>query len=307
MIDNNYFDLFDIDDQTELPEDNRETDKKAMHAVAGKFNFDLEWLFRPQNDQDDYGIDGFVEIKLGAKVTGKMIAVQIKGSEGKFKEEKGKPDHFVYYGKLEHYYYWIGHSLSVILILHNVKDGNTYWVHVTRESVKGTPKAWKIYVPYSQKLDVGSKYPLSLISKTELEQKLDPFYRYIEIIAYLAKLNENFTVKAVVHETAKGAHLNGVFVNLHVYHQDGSEVHEDYMWIEYPEPLKTENDEIPIEFIISGLKSASKDWAFVVDVDGEIVLELNELAKAFLKVIKFARPQLRFLADSIHTETRPDL
>lgn len=174
MLNDNYFDVFDINDDTVLPVDNRETDREAMCRVGGKVNRDLNWLFRPQTDQDDYGIDGFIEIKYDDRVTGKMIAVQVKGSDGKFKEEISKSDHFVYYGEPKHYYYWIGHSLSVILILHDVEDGETYWVHVKREDVIGTPKAWKIYVPKSQKLNQHAKYKISLLSKSELEQKIDP-------------------------------------------------------------------------------------------------------------------------------------
>lgn len=303
MVNKNYFDIFDVDDDTELPKDSKEVDKKAMHAVQGKVNFDLEWLFRPQNDQDDYGIDALIEIKFDNKVTGKLIAAQIKGSEGNFIEVAERPNHFVYYGKLKHYYYWIGHSLTVILILHNVNDGETYWVQVSRENVIGTEKAWKIYVPQSQKLDKNSIYNLSLLSRSELEQKIQPLYRYREVIAFLN--NENYHVKAILHDEAKGAHLKGVFININVYHKDNSEVYEDSVWIDFPQPLTSHSQNIPDDYILKGLRSALNDWA-IVSMDKEINISLNDLGKAFLSVIKYARPQLTYLVDNPHIETRPN-
>ncbi|MBT2719862.1 hypothetical protein [Bacillus sp. ISL-46] len=116
-----------------------------------------------------------------------------------------------------------------------------------------------------------------------------------------------YNVKAILHEEAKEAYLNGAFVNLHIYHEDGSDVYEDYVWIEFPEPLKSLSQDVPIEYITHGLKFALSDWAFVVKTDMGIEIELNELGKAFLKVIRYVRPQLEFLADAPHMETRSDL
>lgn len=305
MINKDYFDNFDISDDTPLPQDNRKIDEKAMHKVKEIIDFQFNWIFRPQNDQRDFGIDGLIEIKQEDKVTGKMIAVQVKGSNGKFIEDSNYADHFVYYGEPKHYYYWIGHSLPVILIFYDVNNGNAYWVHVTRENVIATKKAWKIYIPKSQKLDESAKYNLTLISKSELERKIDPLYRYREIIAYLAK--GNYTAEAILQETAKGMFLEGAFVNLHVYHEDGSDVYEDYVWIEYPNPLEKYTDDIPTEYVIIGLKSAINDWAYIGGTGEEIMLELTELAKAFLMIIKFARPDLIFKADSPHIEFRENL
>lgn len=54
----------------------------------------------------------------------------------------------------KHENYWLGHSLPVVLALHDDRDGNTFWVRVAPETIERTRNGGsKILVPSSQVLD----------------------------------------------------------------------------------------------------------------------------------------------------------
>ena len=81
---------------------------------------DLGWLFRLQ-PTEDYGIDAQVEIVDGQDVSGKLLALQIKGGTSWFKEPgvNGwwfRPD-------VEHVQYWTKHSLPVVVVLYDPGTG----------------------------------------------------------------------------------------------------------------------------------------------------------------------------------------
>lgn len=116
---------------------------------------EMHYIFR-RLDKNDLGIDGNIEILSEKKRgTGRLIAVQIKCGNSFFKEvsEYG----YVFRGEMKHFYYWKDHSLPVILVICNPQDGDCYWVHVTQENAKILKEAWRIIVPFNNKLCVDSK------------------------------------------------------------------------------------------------------------------------------------------------------
>lgn len=68
----------------------------------------------------DYGIDAIIESKNDKYLSGKMIAVQIKSGDSYFKEQK---DNCVIYGGDIKHYYWLNHSLPVIIVLNSPTTG----------------------------------------------------------------------------------------------------------------------------------------------------------------------------------------
>jgi hypothetical protein len=124
----------------------------------------LGWIFREQ-PIEDYGIDAHVEVVENNTATGKLIALQIKSGKSWFKEKTS--DGFVFRGKTEHLEYWQQHSLPVIIVLYQDDEQIAYWQAVNSSNVQKTDKAWKLTIPFKQKIDA-----LSLERIQELSRKL---------------------------------------------------------------------------------------------------------------------------------------
>jgi hypothetical protein len=65
---------------------------------------------------------------------------------------------------MKHYNYWKDHSLPVILVICNPQEGDCYWVHFTQENVKLLKKAWRIIVPFRNKLGENSRNLIETIA-----------------------------------------------------------------------------------------------------------------------------------------------
>ena len=74
----------------------------------------IGFMFREQ-PIGDYGIDAIIETRDDKYLSGKLIAVQIKSGDSYFKEQKDNC--VIYRGDIKHYYYWLNHSLPVIIVL----------------------------------------------------------------------------------------------------------------------------------------------------------------------------------------------
>ncbi|MED4732433.1 DUF4365 domain-containing protein [Aneurinibacillus migulanus] len=88
--------------------------------------------------------------------------IQIKCGVSFFNEKNDEG--FIYRGELKHYYYWINHSLPVLLIICHPTTKDSYWVHVTKINSKLLSKSWKITIPFNQRLDTESKNELKRIA-----------------------------------------------------------------------------------------------------------------------------------------------
>jgi hypothetical protein len=129
-------------------------------SVVSKMN----WIFREQ-PVPDTGIDGHIETRdETGNATGRLIGCQVKSGSSYFREETSSD--FTYRGDSAHLAYWLGHSLPVIIILHNEETGKCYWQVVTDKTATNTPKAWKLEVPKAQVLGQSCKQQLELIADT---------------------------------------------------------------------------------------------------------------------------------------------
>ncbi len=59
----------------------------------------------------------------------------------------------VFRGDLRHLDYWLGHTLPVIVVLHDRESGRSYWQHVSIDTIKRTRRGWILEVPESQCLE----------------------------------------------------------------------------------------------------------------------------------------------------------
>lgn len=141
------------------------TGRSGVHAVAYVIENNVGWIFREQ-PVSDFGIDGQIEPRdpQTHRGTGRLVGCQIKSGKSYLSE----PTHsgFIYRGKPEHLAYWLGHSLPVLLILHDADANRCYWQVVNEQTVTRTGKSWKIEVPRSQVLGEDAKGYLEKLADT---------------------------------------------------------------------------------------------------------------------------------------------
>ncbi|MFS8103518.1 DUF4365 domain-containing protein [Lentzea alba] len=115
---------------------------------------ELGWLFREQ-PTEDYGIDAHAEVVDGEDVQGRLLALQIKGGMGWFREtaRRGwwfRPD-------AEHVAYWLNHSLPVAVVLYHPETKHCHWQLVNRQTLQETSTGgWKLLVPEAHVLDASA-------------------------------------------------------------------------------------------------------------------------------------------------------
>lgn len=136
------------------------TDRRGVALVQGVVH-EAEWIFR-EHKEVDHGVDAHIESIVDDKVTGRMIALQIKTGSSWFEEVDDEG--YVYRGVKRHLEYWLEHSLPVVLLLVNLESSKVYWTHITEEKVIRTGKGWKITVPRSRCLDASALESLGRVA-----------------------------------------------------------------------------------------------------------------------------------------------
>jgi len=132
----------------------------AQSAVKAQFEL-LGWGVAP-NPEHDLGTDHWVMARDDERVDiRRLVGVQVKAGETPFKRRvtvDGIVTGWWFYERDDrHFEYWSSHSIPHILALHEIKDGTTYWVHVTADKIQSTGKGCKIFVPASQKVDAENR------------------------------------------------------------------------------------------------------------------------------------------------------
>tara|TARA_R110001583_G_C5664263_1_gene409918 strand:+ start:6038 stop:6955 length:918 start_codon:yes stop_codon:yes gene_type:complete len=97
-----------------------------------EYNLPSRWIFRSQEDQNDFGIDGEIELKDDkGKALGKdsVFKVQIKGEENSTYINEGKTLSFTL--KMERLKYYFEFNVPVILVVVEVSSENVYWLPIT--------------------------------------------------------------------------------------------------------------------------------------------------------------------------------
>jgi hypothetical protein len=113
----------------------------------------MQWIWREQFTSD-VGIDAQIEaVDNSGKPSGKLIAVQVKGGSSYF---RGTETTIPFYVDDEHMRYWDGHSLPVIVILHNPESGQTVWQWASVNTAQPTDKGWRIDIPRTKTFEAGA-------------------------------------------------------------------------------------------------------------------------------------------------------
>jgi hypothetical protein len=128
--------------------------------VAGLVQERLGWLYRQNHQEDDFGIDGYIDIvRDDGDVLGRTIGVQVKTGESHIQAESSQG--FKLTGDLKHLNYFLNSPVPIVLILVNKRKKTAWWVHIRPEAIKMTSKGWSILIPKSQQLDESSREVLS--------------------------------------------------------------------------------------------------------------------------------------------------
>ncbi|WP_248784659.1 DUF4365 domain-containing protein, partial [Escherichia coli] len=97
-----------------------------------EYNLPSHWIFRSQEDQNDFGIDGEIELKDGSgKALGKesVFKVQIKGEENSTYINNNTKLSFTI--KIERLKYYFEFKVPVILVVVEVSSEKILWLPIT--------------------------------------------------------------------------------------------------------------------------------------------------------------------------------
>lgn len=216
----------------------------GVDLVSTIVHNELQWIFRKNHNEHDFGIDGYIDIVSNdGSVTGSCIAVQIKCGKSFFKTKT--EDGYTYYGERKHLNYLINHPVPIIIILCDPTKNTCFWSHFNPEDTEATKTGWKISIPEENIFSLKTKKAIENVAgpaadhSEQLEQywemnnllqhKAD-FVSYIisreEIENNVFKNVESF-FKRIRKKKSTSKRLQGkIEVGIHGYNDDPRELYE---------------------------------------------------------------------------------
>lgn len=136
--------------------------EKGVSIVSKVVNDDFGWIFRRNPQEHDFGIDGQVDVVTSeGAVTGQVLAVQIKCGKS-FLDERNQWG-YVYRGEQKHLNYLANYPLPVIVVLCDPDSGEAYWELFEATTAEPTDKAWKMTIPFSNRLRSSKEALLNIV------------------------------------------------------------------------------------------------------------------------------------------------
>lgn len=113
-------------------------------------------VYRPVHEEDDVGIDGFIELVDDEVASGQLIAVQVKSGDSCLCADQQA---FVVNVDEKHLRYWLGYMVPVILVCYSPSKDCAAWVsvrdYVENERYHGRGAAiTQIRIPIYRKMDL---------------------------------------------------------------------------------------------------------------------------------------------------------
>lgn len=178
----------------ELPKYNKsnKTGRNGLNLLTAIVEGELGWIVRPTHQEDDFGIDAYIDVIIDGYVTGKSIAIQVKSGDSYLKELT--PDFWNFIGERKHLNYYLNQDISVLIIIVDLNNEVAYWEACEIEHIILNEESWSMPVPKKQQINFNQKDKLlKYTSKTvdyvsQLEQywndnKMLSEYRRICIFA----------------------------------------------------------------------------------------------------------------------------
>lgn len=160
------------------------TGENGITILKGIVETQLEWIFRPNHQEHDFGIDAYIDIVSDAgEVTGKTIAIQVKTGQSYFNERSKFG--WIYRGRREHLNLYLNQDIPVVIILVDDSKQKVYWCYCDANKTTNAGDNWKITIPYNQELNKESK--------DRLLQYVSPVKDYVSPLNRLWVVNEMLT------------------------------------------------------------------------------------------------------------------
>lgn len=229
----------------DLPKNNKSNreGRKGVTILTSIIEDQLNWLLRINHQEDDFGIDAYIDIVTdGGHLTGKFIAVQIKSGESYF---KSKTDYgWKYFGENKHLNYYLNHEIPLILVLVDTMAKKAYWEICDATQTEKSGNGWSTVIPFNQELKADSKqellryvsptidYVSQLESQWELGKSLKKFKRVLLIVDKEEVLNLDYSplVKALSFFTSKRDTMykfrGRIEISIHGYDEDNRQLYE---------------------------------------------------------------------------------
>lgn len=137
----------------------------ALKGMSGQSYFEhfvhnyLKCIYHPVHQENDFGIDGYIEIVKDGKAIGKKVSVQIKHGDYYFSHplEYG----YRYIGEDKHLNYYLNSQVPVYIIIMDECFERLYWVKFDLlDTFPEGNNNWSIEIPAENKLETTFKHSL---------------------------------------------------------------------------------------------------------------------------------------------------
>lgn len=180
---------------------NAKLGEKGVGIVSKVVNDDFGWIFRRNPQEHDFGIDGQIDIVTDeGAVTGQVLAVQIKCGKS-FLDERNQWG-YVYRGEQKHLNYLANYPLPVLVVICDPESGEAFWELFRTTAAEPTGKAWKITVPFSNRLHLSKSSLLDIAGPVrDVNEELEGYWalnkmlRQSEVIFYSLDAEDVATVE----------------------------------------------------------------------------------------------------------------
>lgn len=115
-------------------------------------NSKLKCIYHKSSNNNDFGIDGFIELVINGYVTGKKVAVQIKHGDSYFRNKT--IGGYKYVGEIKHLNYYMNSQLPVFIVLIDDALKNAIWIEFdVNQVMRYNNDRWWIEIPKENRLD----------------------------------------------------------------------------------------------------------------------------------------------------------
>jgi len=234
----------------------------GVSLVAKIVTDQLGWLFRRHHQEQDFGVDGQIEIVTDeGAVTGQSLAAQIKYGRSFFTEKNQWG--YVYRGETKHFNYLANYPTVVLIVICHPVSKDCYWVPFEPEATEVTERGWKLTIPFENRLHTRKAELLSLVG---------------EPIDQLAALQAYWQLNKMLVETSVALY---VLDDLDVKAMDTSHARAFFDRLRKTKPLAAATQG-KIEFSFSGY-----------DTDPRELFEIPDVRR-YIEALDLALPELFF-------------
>jgi hypothetical protein len=161
----------------------------GVEIVSSIVSNDLKWLFRRVHLEEDFGIDGYIDVVLETgSVTGQSLAVQIKCGESFLKTKTNFG--YVFYGENKHLNYYLNCKLPILIMLCDPETLRCYWELFDPQRTEKTGSGWKTIIPFAQMLSATSKDGLLKIVGPAVDHtdELEKHWAFNELLVSMGRI-----------------------------------------------------------------------------------------------------------------------